>query len=144
MTDRENLSTQEIVEAYNGQSRVERTFRQLKDPTHLAARPQFHWTDQKVHVHLFCCVLALLLGRVLEHEARRAGRKESLSHLLDELRAVRLAMILRPSGKHGGRPRADWRLEEASEETLDLFKRIVPGTPPFVYTDGTPENPHRD
>lgn len=141
MTDRDELSSEQIVEAHNGQSRVERTFRQLKDPAHLAARPQHHWTDQKVHVHLFCCVLALLLGRVLEHEARRAGRQETLSHLLDELRTVRLAMVLRPSGERGGRPRAEWQLEDASDRTLDLLRRLVPAAPPYVYTVAVPENP---
>ena len=43
------------------QSKVEAAFRDLKDPRMLSTRPQFHWTDQKLHVHAFVCVMAYLL-----------------------------------------------------------------------------------
>jgi hypothetical protein len=80
------------------------------------------------------CLLALLMGRVLEQEARKLGHRESLSALLDLLGTVRLAMVLRPSGKKGGRPRCQWQLEEGQSEAFELFKRLVPPKPPFVYT----------
>jgi len=41
---------------------VEAAFRDLKDPRMLSTRPQFHWTDQKLHVHAFICVTAYLLA----------------------------------------------------------------------------------
>jgi transposase len=66
-------SDKEILLAYRGQSYVEGTFRQLKNNEHLAVRPQYHWTDQKVHVHTFLCLLGLLLARIIEYEARRLG-----------------------------------------------------------------------
>src|ERR1019366_2670906 len=50
ITDRAEWSTAQIVEAYRGQSKVEAAFRNLKDPHMLSTRPQFHWTDQKLHV----------------------------------------------------------------------------------------------
>ena len=31
---------------------------QMKDTKHLTVRPLFHWTDQKIKIHLFTCVLA--------------------------------------------------------------------------------------
>ena len=71
VTDRSDWSDEEILLAYRGQSNVEDAFRQLKDDEHMAVRPQYHWTDQKIHVHTFCCLLALLLGRVIELEARK-------------------------------------------------------------------------
>jgi len=134
MTDRSAWSTEDVILAYRGQSEVEAVFRQTKDEEHMAIRPQYHWTDQKIHVHTFICLLALLLGRVIEHEARKLGRTESLSGLLEELGSIRLAMVLRASGKKGGRPRAEWQLEEADGETLDLFQALVPDRRPFVYT----------
>jgi transposase len=57
ITDRREWTTAQIVEAYRGQSRVESAFRDLKDPGMLATRPQFHWTDQKLHVHAFMCII---------------------------------------------------------------------------------------
>ena len=139
MTDRAAWNTKDIILAYRGQSEVEAVFRQTKDDEHMAIRPQYHWTDQKVHVHTFICLLALLLGRVIEHEARALGRAEGLSTLLDELGRIRLAMVLHASGKKGGRPRAEWQLEEAEAETLDLFRALVPSKRPFVYTPTTPQ-----
>jgi transposase len=79
ITDRHDWSDEEIVLAYRGQSQAEGTFRQLKDTEHLAVRPQYHWTDQKVHVHTFICLLGLLLARVIEYEARRLGYRQGLS-----------------------------------------------------------------
>ena len=44
VTDRDDWSTAEIIDAYHGQSRIEAVFAHLKDPMHLAMRPQYHWT----------------------------------------------------------------------------------------------------
>ena len=102
-TNRDDWSTEDILLAYRGQSQVEAVFRQLKDDEHLALRPQYHWTDQKIHVHAFICLLALLLARIVEHQARGLGRREGLSGLLERLGDVRLARMLHSSGKKGGR-----------------------------------------
>ena len=137
ITNRDEWSTEEILSAYRGQSHVESVFRQCKDDEHLAVRPQYHWTDQKIHVHVFICLLALLLVRVVEREARKHQRREGASALLDLLGTIRLAMILRPSTEKGGRPRAEWQLEEVEPELDALFRALVPATAPFVYTPGT-------
>jgi hypothetical protein len=95
---------------------------------------QYHWTDQKIHLHTFCCLLALLLGRVVEFQARQLHYTQGLSGLLDLLGTVRLAMVLKPAGKHGGRPRCAWTLERSTPEAMRLFRHLVPPQPPFVYT----------
>lgn len=56
ITDQHDWATEEIILAYRGQSRAEAIFRQLKDVDHLAVRPQYHWTDQKIRVHTFICL----------------------------------------------------------------------------------------
>ena len=137
VTNRDAWSTEEILLAYRGQSQVEEVFRQLKDDEHLALRPQYHWTDQKIHVHAFICLLALLLARIVELQARSLGHRGGLSGLLDRLATIRLAMTLRPAPKKGGRPRADWQLELADPQLAQLFRGLVPNKPPFVYTDGS-------
>jgi transposase len=134
VTNRQQWSSEEIVLAYRGQHHVEAVFRQSKDDEQLAIRPQFHWTDHKIQVHTFLCLLALLLARVVEREARKLGRTEGLSGLLELLASVRLALVLRPSGK-GGRPRAQWQLEDGPQDASAFFRQIVPDSPPFVYTD---------
>ncbi len=134
ITDRNEWSDEQILLAYRGQSEVEEAFRQLKDDEHMAVRPQYHWTDQKICVHTFCCLLALLLGRVIEFQARQLHYTQGLSGLLDALATVRLAMVLRPAGNKGGRPRCEWTLEQTEPEAMRLFRHLVPSQPPFVYT----------
>lgn len=133
ITSRHDWTDAEIIAAYRGQSRAEATFRQLKDDDHLAVRPQFHWTDQKIRVHAFICLAALLLARTVEHQARSTGWQGSLPGLLDQLAGIRLAMVLQPTK---GRPRCSWQIEETAPETLALFEMLVPAAEPFCYTPG--------
>jgi transposase len=134
MTDQHDWSTEDIILAYQGQSHAEAAFRQLKDVDHLTVRPQYHWTDQKVRVHTFICLLAYLLCRLIERECRTLGYQDSLSHLLELLGRIRLALLVQPSGTRGGRPRCTWVLEESEPEARRLFHHLVPQQPPFVYT----------
>lgn len=134
ITDQHDWATEEIILAYRGQSQAEAVFRQLKDVAHLAVRPQYHWTDQKIRVHTFICLLALLLCRLVERESRAVGYQGSLSSLLDLLSSIRLAMVLWPADTPKGQPRCGWVLEEHTPEAWNLYQRLVPPKPPFVYT----------
>jgi hypothetical protein len=131
MTDRHEWSTAEIIRAYHGQSAVEAVFAHLKDPVHLALRPQNHWTDQKLHVHVFTCVLGLLLATLLHLRACRAHAPyASMESLLDALGRVRRAMIVRRSaGRTGKRAeRITYQLEEIDPDVAPLLPILgVPG-----------------
>ena len=41
----------------------------MKNPHWVSFSPAFHWTDQKLRVHVFYCVLALLLSSLLQRKA---------------------------------------------------------------------------
>lgn len=88
-TDRDDWSVAQIVSAYRSQHHVESDFRRLKDPYHLAFRPAYHWTDQKLRVHAFTCVLALLLCNLLRKKVAAVGLPLSTHRLLDELGGIR-------------------------------------------------------
>ena len=112
ITDRAEWSTAQIIEAYRGQSKVEAAFRDLKDPRMLSTRPQFHWTDQKLHVHAFLCVTAYLLVTLLHRRAtRNAAYDGSSRRLLEELAEVRCCRIVDITGRQG-RPRVRFQIEE--------------------------------
>ena len=134
ITDQHAWSTAASILASRGQSRAEAIFRQRKAVRHLAVRPPYHWTDQKIRVHTFICMLALLLSRLVERESRSAGDQGSLSSLLDVLGSIRLAMVLWPAESPRGQPRCGWVLEESAPEAWHLYQRLVPPVPPFVYT----------
>ncbi len=120
MTDRAELSTAELITAYRGQSRAERSFRELKDSETCAIRPQYHCTDQKLQVHAFCCVVGYLLLKLLERRARQAGLPiRSPRALLRRLQAIREVTLIEPSPRRG-RPRVRRQLEELSPEAERL------------------------
>jgi len=139
-TSHEDWTTAQIIEAYRGQARVERAFRDLKDPWVGAFRPQYHWTDQKLIVHALIAVLALLLGRVLLRRAQAAGFQGSLRTLIHRLATVRRATLVavRP---HAGRPRVTEQLEHGDDEVIRLAAtlRVGAASPPAVaYTRRRP------
>lgn len=112
ITDRAEWSTAQIIEAYRGQSKVESAFRDLKDPRMLSTRPQFHWTDQKLHVHAFMCVTAYLLVTLLHRRAvQKAAFEGSSRSLLAELAEVRCCRLIDMTGRKG-RPRVHLQIEE--------------------------------
>lgn len=137
VSNRSEWSTAQIVEAYRGQSKAESAFRDLKDPGMLATRPQFHWTDQKLHVHTFMCVTGYLLVRLLRWRARRgAGFAGSPHHLLSELSRIRCCRLIEKTGR-AGRPRVHWQWEEMDATLRDLGQRLraLPRLPQeVVYT----------
>ncbi len=115
MTDRHEWSSKEIVTAFYGQSTVEQAFKNIKNPYHLAVTPEFHWTDQKIKVHYFTCILGYLLASLIWREARvNAGFTGTLDTLIDTLNNVRLSTLLEMSGKRG-KPRATRQIEEMTE-----------------------------
>jgi transposase len=127
-TDRTDWTTAEIIEAHRRQPEAEECFKQLKDPSMIATRPQFHWTDQKLRVHAFICVLAYLMIRLLWwRQQRLAGPRLGPRSLLSELKKIRLARIAELTGKPG-RPRVYHQLEEM-EPDLEPLARLTRALP---------------
>ena len=124
MADRHDWSTEDIVNAYHSQSTVEHAFRDMKNPHHLAVRPQFHWTDQKIRVHFFTCVLGYQLSTLLWQTARRTcDFPGTVGSLLDALGNVRLATLVEVSGKRG-KPKATHQLEAMEPEERALVEAL--------------------
>lgn len=122
ITNRHNWGTDEIIKAYWGQSKVEYVFKNMKNPFHLALRPQYHWTDQKVEVHGFICVLAFLLFMIVYKRAKeKANFKGSPHTLLEKLSNLRLATFIEsPQQKTKGRYKATYCLEDMEGDILAL------------------------
>ncbi len=124
MTDRHGWSTEEIVSAYHNQSTIEHVFKNMKNPFHLAVRPQYHWTDQKIAVHYFMCVLGFLLATLVWKSARqKAHFAGSLHSLLDRLNNIRLSSIIENSGRRGA-PKVSYTLEDMSAEDASLLRLL--------------------
>jgi len=124
MTDRHDWSSADIIQAFYNQAQVEGAFKNVKNPYHLAVRPQFHWTDQKIAVHFFLCVLGYLMTTLLLREARRkAGFNGSMDTFLDRLNSIRLATAISVTGKRG-KPKIAYQLEQLDEPQRKLAQAL--------------------
>jgi hypothetical protein len=104
VTDHDDWTVADIVAGYRSQSEVEAGFRQLKDPHVIGFSPMFHWTDSKIRVHVFYCVLALAVAHLMRRQAQHAGIDLSVRELLATLAGIQETVLIYPS--EGGRPRA--------------------------------------
>jgi transposase len=121
-TDREDWQPAEVVAAYRSQAEVEAGFRQLKDPKVVSFSPMFHWTDQKIRVHVFSCVLSLAVAHLLRRQAAQAGLDMSVRELLGTLAGIQETVLLYQGQR--GRPRARHVLTEmdpVQQRLYDLF-----------------------
>ena len=124
VTDREGWRTEEIIAAYRSQAHIERLFRGMKNASHVALRPQHHWTEQKVHVHVFTCVIAYLLEQLLLLRAQRAGvAVSSAEDLLSRLTEVRQATVVRLSASSA--PTVTTQIEEMDESLTELWRVLA-------------------
>jgi transposase len=123
-TDNDDWSDAEIVRGYRSQHHVESAFRTMKDPLHISLRPQHHWTDQKIEVHVFTCVLALMLCSLLRRQLSQAGIDRSIVHLLDTLGQIReVAVVFPPRGKKH-QPTLQMTLSAMNEEQQALYQAL--------------------
>ncbi len=122
VTSHDDWTLTQVVAAYRSQSEVESGFRQLKDPRVVGFSPMFHWTDSKIRVHLFYCVLALAVAHLMRRQAEQAGLHLSVRELLAQLAGIQETVLLYPGDR--GRPRAQRILtdqDHTQRQLYDLF-----------------------
>jgi transposase len=112
-------STATIVADYRSQEAVEADFRQMKDPKVVSFSPMFHFTEQKIRVHTFYCVLALMVARLMVREADRAGMHHSVRDLLAKLADIQETVLLYQGDT--GRPRARRMLTDIDPTAKGLY-----------------------
>jgi len=121
-TNRDHWSVAEVVAAYRSQADVEASFRQLKDPHVVSFSPMHHFTDHKIRVHTFTCVLALQVAHLMRRHAARAGLEMSVRRLLATLAGIEETVLLYQGDS--GRPRARRMitdLDSTQQRLFDLF-----------------------
>ena len=122
-TDHLDWSIADVVGAYRSQWQVEADFRQMKDPSVVSFSPMFHWTEQKIKVHVLYCVLALMVARLMVRQAAGAGLHLSVRELLSHLAGIEETVLLFANER--GRPRARHMLTDMDpiqRRLYDLFE----------------------
>ena len=121
MTDHAEWTTREILTAYNEQDCIEKIFRDTKDTEHFSMRPLYHWTDQKIRVHIFICLLGLTLTTLLKMELEACGNKHSKDKILDILSGVRECWV---NTGLDGKNSVIRKIEEMDAEQSDMMALI--------------------
>jgi len=117
VTNRHDWSNEEILLAYRGQSKVEYAFRNLKNPYHMAIRPQYHWTDQKIEAHFLMCILGYLLTVYVYNKVKNRYSR-NIGHFMNDLRAIRLACVTQSRGK------ISYQLEDVMSSLRPILKKL--------------------
>jgi transposase len=96
VTNRLDWSAEQVAMGYSGQQEIERVFRGLKDEDWLGWGPMDHWTDRKIRIHAFYCMLGISLLEHLHKQAQSAWNGISTEQLLEELRQIQQFVLLYP------------------------------------------------
>ncbi len=83
-----------IITQYHSKDFIEDGFKLLKDPELIRWRPSRHWTDTKIRVFGFCCIMALVLIRIMQLKADKVGLKMSPAVLKEELTDLKEVVMI--------------------------------------------------
>jgi len=114
----ESLSSEDLALAYKQLMRVEEAWKTMKSG--LQIRPVFHRTPERIRAHIFLCVLALLIERVIESACDRSWAK-----IREELRKIKVAQLLTPNGTL-------YQRSPVSREARNLLKQLKVTPPPEI------------
>ena len=96
LTNRLDWTAEQVVAGYSGQQHIERVFRGLKDGDWLGWGPMYHWTDQKIRVHAFYCMLGISLLQHIRKQADSAWPGLTIEQLLEQLQQIQQYTLLYP------------------------------------------------
>ena len=106
LTNRLDWTAEQVVAGYSDQQQIEQVFRGLKDGDWLGWGPMYHWTDSKIRVHAFYCMLGISLLKYIHKQAQAAWPGLSMENLLNELRQIHQFILLYPPQGEKGPHRA--------------------------------------
>lgn len=83
-----------VIDQYRSKDKIEQDFKLIKAPELIRFRPIRHWTDTRIRAFGFCCVVALLLLRVMLLMTARAGLHMSAAVLKEELSDIKEYVVV--------------------------------------------------
>ncbi|MFZ5453035.1 MAG: IS1634 family transposase [Thermodesulfobacteriota bacterium] len=99
VTDHKDWSGEEISEANIDRCIVEEQIRQTGITLQEVLLPQYHWTESKLRVNIFVCMVALSYLILLHMRLQRAGLLANPKEVMAELRNLKTAVFWHPEEK---------------------------------------------
>ena len=90
-----------------------------KDPDYFHVRPQYHWTDDKIWMHVFICLGAMSLGELLYVKLKGEGIDLSKKKMLTELNNIKDGWMYK-----GGK-KVDRRMEHLDSDQEKLWNAVL-------------------
>ena len=118
----ETLEAPDIIDYYRAKYLVEDVFKALNNQKLSPYSPIWHWTDSKIRIHAFICILAVTLIRLLEIKAQEVDIDISTRLILDELRSIKLCIM----GKTIQSPQRTLNQLSPTQQTLAEAFNITP------------------
>ena len=87
-TNKDELSKREIASTYKKLSNIERSFRSLKSLQGM--EPVYHHADRRIEAHVFVCILAHLLERLMEKKFDKEDLDMTAAKALEHLSRMKL------------------------------------------------------
>lgn len=119
ITDNMDWTTAEIVQASLDRWQVEERFRLSNDEDLVGARPFRHWTDSKIRIHLFTCVVAMTYLRMLENRLTHKGVQRTAKNVMTDMQRLHSVLSLRKGARKPER-----RLETPSETQAEVLEAL--------------------
>jgi transposase len=116
-TDLSGWKTEDIAKTYNSKSIVEDDFRVLKNRLLIPMKPFFHRYDSHLRVHVFICVLSMILYRYMLWKLRDIGLSEQ--RITNEIREIKLAFV-----KNSGSNSVKKILERMTPEQIKVYTKL--------------------
>ena len=125
VTDHTDWTMEDILNEYTDQECIENgIFRTSEDVDHFAIRPQYHWTDQKIRVHVFLCLAAITIAEAMRVHFKSHGIVLPKAALLDRLNGIREGWVFNGEKKV---KRALERLDQKQQELWNVAETIKEG-----------------
>lgn len=122
ITNRHDWTSEEILQTYFDQDAIEGIFKDTKEEEFIGFTPQFHWTDQKMIVNMFCSTLGLQLLGVLNKELFDKGIKITNEKLLATTERIREVWIKEEDSSKITKQLED--MDDFEEEIWEAIKSI--------------------
>jgi transposase len=120
-TDKEDLTTKEIVEMYDSRNMIEDDMKWLKDKLLIPVKPVYVRKDVKIRAHVFLCVMGLLLHNYLLHLID--DQELTIQKLSNNLEKIRMGLVHNRKGEKN----AEFVIEEMNKETAEIFAKLQLG-----------------
>ena len=110
------LSAKEVIKQYKDLQDIERCFRTLKSS--LDIRPMYHWKERRIRAHVFICVMALQIHRLMRNRLNKVDSEFSPDKALEKLSRLKTIHADLPAGEVVG-------LTKPKQIQLSLFKELA-------------------